>query len=122
MPPDDAELLHRFRAAGQRVDFFSFWRIWRDGFPARAGQVWFTTRFHPHLLAAGAGAGGMAVDIRPGYYSVMHESLQKLGTGWAVASGADQVATTVPAGSADFAHKRASLTRSKVALAKKLYR
>ena len=122
MPPDDAELLHRFRAAGQRVDFFSFGRIWREGFPARPGQVWLTTRFHPHLLAAGAGAVGIAVDIRPGYYSVMHASLQELGRGWAVASGATEVATTAPAGSPDFPDKRASLTRSKVTLAKKLYR
>jgi hypothetical protein len=122
MPPDDAELLHRFRAAGLRVDFFSFWRIWREGFPARAGQMWLTTRFHPHLLAAGAGALGMAVDIRPGYYSVMHQSLQKLGTGWAVASGAAAVAITPPAGNGDFAGKLQALTKSKAALAKRLYR
>jgi len=52
------------------------------GFPAAAGQTWISTRFHPHLVAASAGAAGIAVTVEPDYYTVKHGSLIAAGSGW----------------------------------------
>jgi polysaccharide pyruvyl transferase WcaK-like protein len=52
------------------------------GFPATAGQTWISTRFHPHLVAAAAGAAGIAVSIEPDYYITKHGSLIAAGSGW----------------------------------------
>ena len=80
IPPDDFRRAKEFVEAS--APFFPFMRIWDEGFPAREGQTWLTTRFHFHLLAAAAGAGGTIVNARPGYYDIKHESLQEIGTGW----------------------------------------
>ncbi|WP_327071968.1 polysaccharide pyruvyl transferase family protein [Kitasatospora sp. NBC_01302] len=53
------------------------------GFPAAPGQTWLSTRFHPHLVAAAAGAGGVALNVRDdAYYTTKHRSLIELGSGW----------------------------------------
>lgn len=65
--------------------FVPFARVWTDGLPLSAEQTWVTTRFHLHLLAAAAGARGIAVGVKKGYYDVKHESLATLGSGWSVA-------------------------------------
>ncbi|MCV2488553.1 polysaccharide pyruvyl transferase family protein [Geodermatophilus sp. YIM 151500] len=61
---------------------------WTDlldrGVPAGPHQRWFSTRFHPHLVAAAAGARGVAVPAHPGYYDVKHASLLAAGSPWAV--------------------------------------
>lgn len=54
------------------------------GLTPRAGQRWLSTRFHPHLIAAAAGAWGVAVPIRTGYYDTKHRSLVDLGSGWTI--------------------------------------
>lgn len=62
--------------------FIPFVRIWSEGLPLSATQTWVTSRFHFHLLAAAAGAGGTAVGMKEGYYDVKHESVAALGSGW----------------------------------------
>lgn len=62
--------------------FIPFAGVWRDGLPVGPDQLWITTRFHFHLLAAAAGARGVALVSRPGYYDVKHASLAALGSGW----------------------------------------
>ncbi|MFP5312196.1 MAG: polysaccharide pyruvyl transferase family protein [Actinomycetes bacterium] len=62
--------------------FIPFISVWRDGLPLKQKQTWLTTRFHLHFMAAAAGAAGVAVGIREGYYDVKHRSLIDLGTGW----------------------------------------
>lgn len=71
--------------------FMPFSELWRDGVPALAGQVWLSTRFHLHLTAAAAGAGGVALSVSPDYYDTKHRSLIDLGSGWTMvdAAGAD---------------------------------
>lgn len=64
--------------------FYSLWDLLADGFPARPGQRWLTSRYHPHLLAAAAGASGVALNLRPGYYDVKHGAVQAAGSGWSV--------------------------------------
>ena len=62
--------------------FYPFVELWREGFPARRGQRWITTRFHPHLVAAAAGAWGVAIKVSEDYYGVKHESLLSRGSRW----------------------------------------
>ncbi|MFC3850650.1 polysaccharide pyruvyl transferase family protein [Corynebacterium hansenii] len=76
--------------------FVRFAELWDRGLPARAGQRWLTTRFHPHLIAAARGASGVALDVHVrGYYSVKHASVAAAGSGWPVVS-LDDVAGAEP--------------------------
>ncbi|MGB3771362.1 MAG: polysaccharide pyruvyl transferase family protein [Rhodococcus sp. (in: high G+C Gram-positive bacteria)] len=62
--------------------FVPFTEVWNRGLPARAGQTWISTRFHPHLIASAAGAGGLVVEGKQGYYTVKHRSLMDAGSRW----------------------------------------
>ncbi|NNH24472.1 hypothetical protein [Pseudokineococcus marinus] len=83
--------------------FLSLGEVLDRGFPARPGQRWLTTRYHPHLLAAARGASGVAVDVAPDYYGHKHRALQALGSPFEVralrpAAGAPLPAPAAPAG------------------------
>jgi len=65
--------------------FYPFSEVWRDGLPVRPGQTWLSTRFHPHLVAAAAGASGVAIPVSQDYYLTKHNSLVALGSRWTVA-------------------------------------
>lgn len=119
MPPEDAELLPDLRERYPKARFYPFSRIWDEGLPARPGQTWLTSRFHFHLLAAAAGASGIALSIEPGYYDVKHGSLIDVGTGWALADGLDlpDGATADPA----FVGSVSDLAARKAAIAELLY-
>ena len=70
--------------------FVPFIELWHRGLPARAGQRWLSTRFHPHLIAAARGASGVALDVHvDGYYSVKQGSVVAAGSGWPVTGLAD---------------------------------
>jgi hypothetical protein len=56
------------------------------GLPVSPEQTWLSTRFHPHLVAAAGGAGGIALNIKPDYYGTKHASLIKAGSGWSLLS------------------------------------
>lgn len=47
--------------------FYPFNKLWTDGLPLGPHQWWISTRFHFHLLAAAAGAGGLAPSVHPEY-------------------------------------------------------
>ncbi|MDN5748253.1 MAG: polysaccharide pyruvyl transferase family protein [Pseudonocardia sp.] len=64
------------------VRFYPFHELWRDGLPIAPHQRWLSTRFHLHLLAAAAGASGVALSVHPEYYTAKHRSLIDLGSGW----------------------------------------
>ena len=68
-------------------------------FPLSAQQTWVTSRFHIHLLAAAAGARGIAVGVKKGYYDVKHESVAALGSGWSLALDSDAPAMPQQPGS-----------------------
>lgn len=61
-----------------------FNELWRRGLPARGGQMWISTRFHAHLLAAAAGASGLALSGRHDYYPTKHRSLIDAGSRWQI--------------------------------------
>ena len=67
--------------------FYPFSEIMDIGLPAATDQRWLSTRFHMHLMAAAAGAKGIAVSINSGYYTNKHRSLIERGSGWALSEG-----------------------------------
>lgn len=86
---DDDEVGIALRALDlPRARFVSFQELWAEGLPARPGQTWLSTRFHPHLFAAARGASGAAVRIGSEYYDVKHGSLIDAGSPWALIDGA----------------------------------
>ena len=105
--------------------FYPFVELWEQGLPARPGQRWLSTRFHPHLMAAAAGSWGVAVPVRAGYYDVMHEALLALGTGWATlgldAAGDPSRVPQPPDGGSGFGRRVEALSIAKRQLADALY-
>lgn len=99
--------------------FIPFVEAWDRGLPARQGQRWISTRFHPHLLAAVAGASGIAVSVRADYYDVKHKSLSALGSGWHIAGVSEPLPDVGPAGS--LTTSAPALTTAKENLARRLY-
>jgi ABC-type polysaccharide/polyol phosphate transport system ATPase subunit len=82
IPGADREIFGRIEHDLPGARFYSFAEIMEDGLPAAPGQRWLTTRFHPHLLAAAAGADGAAIAIDHGYYATKHRSLLDRGSRW----------------------------------------
>ena len=105
--------------------FYPFVHLWDHGLPARAGQRWLSTRFHPHLLAAAAGCWGVAVPVRGSYYDVKHEALLAHGSGWALLHpGRDEDAVAVPhphADAAGFGEAATDLAAAKLRVAEAIY-
>jgi len=89
MPRVDREVFALIEHELPGVQFFSFTDIWLNGLPIAPQQTWISTRFHPHLFAAAAGACGVALSVRPDYYDVKHASLLGLGSGWQLRDAGD---------------------------------
>ena len=99
-------------------NFLPFSHVWRHGLPVGPNQQWITTRFHLHLLAAAAGARGIALSVRPGYYDVKHGSLAAIGSGWTLEDGGP---LQMPVRRGPLAGNLAALTADKRAEADALY-
>jgi ABC-type polysaccharide/polyol phosphate transport system ATPase subunit len=82
IPGADREIFGRIEGDLPGARFYSFAEIMEHGLPVAPGQRWLTTRFHPHLVAAAAGAGGAAIAIDHGYYANKHRSLIERGSRW----------------------------------------
>lgn len=118
IPPDD----HRYvelRCGAE--EFYPFGRMWHDGLPMRRGQRWLTSRFHVHLLGAAAGAAGVVVAGRPGYYDVKHESLLRLGTGWNVVDAGERITADAATVDPGFPGRARHLAAEKLAAGRALY-
>jgi hypothetical protein len=99
-------------------NFVPFVDTWQNGLFLSPGQQWLTTRFHFHLLAAAAGATGISVEAKAGYYDVKHKSVRDLGSGWAhVVDGVESIV----AGPNTLTGKLDRLVQQKQAEASKLY-
>ncbi|GFH40953.1 polysaccharide pyruvyl transferase family protein [Lactococcus insecticola] len=91
--------------------------LW-NGFPAAPDSIWFTTRFHFHMIAAANGFAGTFINTGGAYYDVKHGSLAKLGTGWRnYAESGDMT----PEVSATFSETAQKLGNLKYQLAEKIY-
>ncbi|MGI9587844.1 MAG: polysaccharide pyruvyl transferase family protein, partial [Dietzia maris] len=94
------------------------------GLPARPGQVWLTTRFHPHLFAAARGASGVALRSGSAYYDVKHASLLAAGSQWssvAADDGPRTVVSRVPAAGGVDPAAVAALVEGAERLAQEIY-
>ena len=120
IPGVDATAYFQLKDLIPEENFMSLLDLWSGGFPGRAGQVWLTTRYHFHLLAAACGAAGTALEINEDFYRVKHASLLDAGTGWSlVPSGSG--AAPAPGIDPAFRVTAARLQRSKVLEAERLY-
>ena len=112
-----------FDLLGPRLDgarFVPFLHVWRHGLPAGRDQAWISTRFHPHLLAAAAGASGVGLVSEPGYYSTKHSSLTDAGSRWTVARDGLALPDQPTAGGFS-PTERAALIAAKTAVAERIY-
>lgn len=124
IPGVDRVVYDRLGALLDGAHFTPFTDLWRNGLPAHRDQVWISTRFHPHLLAAAAGASGLAVCGRADYYPVKHRSLRESGSRWAIVDGAtvpDDLPIRPPDGGGFDRRSADGLRRSKSELAERLY-
>jgi hypothetical protein len=104
--------------------FVPFVHVWTHGLPLSDRQTWVTSRFHLHLLAAAAGARGLAVGMKKGYYDVKHESVTALGSGWSLALDSpapDSDGPQIPQGRGALHDNLAALVAQKRAEASKIY-
>lgn len=100
--------------------FHPFVEVWEHGLPVSATQTWLTTRFHMHLVAAMAGASGVAIPISSDFYATKHRSLIELGSGWTMLDDLHQVPQR-PTGSGFDPSVIAAARRDKLALARTIY-
>ena len=119
IPGQDRVVFDLISAELPGMRFYPFTEIWREGFPARRGQRWLTTRFHVHLVAAAAGAWGVAFPVRAGYYDVKHESLVTAGSRWALGTPGEVAPATH--GEAGFGSALPPLLAGKQELARRVY-
>ena len=99
--------------------FYAFSDIMAHGLPAGPGQKWISTRFHMHLVAAAAGADGVAVSISSNYYANKHRSLIERGSGWTLNEDLSIPAVPTAGGFGQAALRE--LQHGKNALAKAIY-
>ncbi|MEU9155363.1 polysaccharide pyruvyl transferase family protein [Streptomyces sp. NPDC048417] len=84
-PGDDHEVFAEAQRRWPAALAYPAASLTAHGMPAATGQTWITSRFHPHLVAAAAGASGVAVEHGPAdYYAVKHRSLVAHGSAWLV--------------------------------------
>mgnify|MGYP002478838954 FL=1 len=81
-PYVDYPIVATLKSAGYHVAFFPLAFLLREGFPARPGQRWLTTRYHPHLLAAAKGCSGSFISVNEDYYEVKHRAALRMGSRW----------------------------------------
>ena len=102
-------------------NFIPFTEVWNKGLPVGSAQQWITTRFHFHLLASAAGARGVALSVKKGYYDVKHSSLTALGSGWTVDDGSAGTSPQMPAVTGQLARRLPELADRKREEAARLY-
>ncbi|MDO4918068.1 polysaccharide pyruvyl transferase family protein [Kocuria sp.] len=93
IPGDDRVAYERLRDLVAPDGFIPFQAAWEGDFTFRPDQVWLTTRFHHHLVAALHGARGVALSGKPGYYDVKHRSVVDAGSNWSVVHAGQRTET-----------------------------
>lgn len=118
IPGNDRILYDRLSPRLPGAAFVPFTALWNHGVPAHPDQVWVSSRFHLHLVAAAAGASGVVVSGRADYYPVKHGSLMAAGSQWI---GIDAVGDTPPSAGGFEPDVVATLAKTKRAVAEKIY-
>lgn len=120
IPGEDRKVFDLIEHQLPGARFYPFVDVWEHGLPVTAGQTWLTTRFHMHLVAAAAGASGVAIPVSTDFYATKHRSLIELGSGWTMLDDLHQVPRR-PAGTGFDAAVVEAAGRSKLALARAVY-
>ncbi|HJA01526.1 polysaccharide pyruvyl transferase family protein [Candidatus Collinsella stercoripullorum] len=81
-PYVDYPIIERLRMEGYSCRLFPTVYLLSEGFPARPGQRWITTRYHPHLLAAACGCKGIFIPLGSEYYWHKHAAVLRMGSRW----------------------------------------
>lgn len=81
-PRFDRGIYDYLNERGWRLEFFPTLFLLREGFPARAGQRWLSTRYHPHLIASSLGCSGSYISVSEDYYDAKHEAALRMGSRW----------------------------------------
>jgi len=102
IPGSDRRMFDALEGLIPEENFTPFTQVWSEGLPVRRGQQWYTSRFHPHMVAAAAGARGVAIGILDDYYDIKHRSLLELGSGWTYAAAGGDAELPEATGSAGF--------------------
>ena len=102
IPGSDRRMFDALDGLIPEENFTPFTQVWSEGLPVRRGQQWYTSRFHPHMVAAAAGARGVAIGILDDYYDIKHRSLLELGSGWTYAAAGGDAELPEATGSAGF--------------------
>ncbi|MPV87654.1 polysaccharide pyruvyl transferase family protein [Georgenia ruanii] len=119
IPRLDAFIYDSLREEWPGVQIVSFQQVWQRGLPAAPHQRWISTRYHPHLIAAMAGATGVAISVRPDYYDAKHRLVRAAGSGWSLRNNAlEEIGAAEPA---ELPHKLPRLRAAKAATARLLY-
>ncbi|NKX54445.1 polysaccharide pyruvyl transferase family protein [Arthrobacter mobilis] len=121
LPGADRQMFEALDGLIPEAGLVPFQDLWAAGLPVRAGQEWYTSRFHLHLAAAAAGAAGTAIGVVPGYYDIKHRSLQDLGTGWQYTKPEGLDSLPEPAASGSFPDRCREYAAAKQAEAGCLY-
>jgi len=99
--------------------FYSLWDLLDQGLPAREGQRWISSRYHPHMLAAAAGASGVALNLNTDYYGVKHAAVKSWGSDWNVATVTS--ASVAPGGPGEMPARAAGHVEAVRSAASRLY-
>ncbi len=119
IPGQDRIVFDLISEALPGMRFYPFTEVWREGMPARRGQRWLTTRSDVHLVAAAAGAWGVAFPTKAGYTDVAHQDLVRRGSRWAIGTPGE-VAPEVY-GEAGFGRSVEAQVTAKEAVARAVY-
>jgi len=118
-PGIDTAVYEVVRTAFPGVRRYSNNELMQHGLPVRAGQTWISTRFHPHLVAAASGLGGIAISVAPSYQDTKHRSLITQGSGWSLVEPIRL--PHLPRGGGFTTESLASLRAAKRAVATRIY-
>lgn len=119
IPRVDREIFELIEHSLPQATFYPFLDTWRGGMPVHPDQVWISSRFHLHLVAAAAGASGVALSVRPDYYDIKHAGLIARGSRWVLDDGAAKI--PMPDGGGYSAATLEDLTQRKRAVADRVY-
>ncbi|MFE4973668.1 polysaccharide pyruvyl transferase family protein [Kitasatospora sp. NPDC056651] len=118
-PDKDRDVLAAARELLPGARRYTLDDVLTHGLPARPGQCWISTRFHPHAVSAAAGAHGLALVVRPGYYDVKHQSLIDGGSSWQLLH--EPAVPERPVGGGFGAERLARMRAAKLAVAERIY-
>jgi len=121
IPGGDRDAFERLIKKFPDLQFFNAAETILQGLPVKQSQIWYTTRFHHHLVASYYGCKGVALGIKDGYYDIKHQSIIDNGSGWGYKPTSDDL-LPAPSFDAEWSKKLKIASKMKNILAESLYK